>query len=406
MNRAPLALFLPLLWAAPAVAQPMDMNMPGMKMPGAPASHPATATRMHKPKHGKRAGHRKGHGSAAAHPTHAAGSAMPVMNMAAKGMPGMSGQAHPGPGSATAVPRAQNPSSMAGVDTSGGGAPAAQTNRSPSSGGMAGMNRSDNAGGAMAGMSMPAASEPPIPQTPPPPAATDHAADRYYDPATMAAARREMRMEMGGMPFSKIMTNLLEYQAGPQGGGYRWDGEAWIGGDINRLVLKSEGEGSVRDGLESGEAQALYSRAVGRYTDLQVGVRQDFSPHARTYLAVGAQSLFPYWVDVNASLFLSTRGELLARAEGYYDLRLTQRLVLQPRAELNFAAQDIPGSRIGSGLSNAELGLRLRYEIRREFAPYIGVSYDQMVGKTADFARLHGEDPGGARLVAGLRAWF
>jgi len=114
----------------------------------------------------------------------------------------------------------------------------------------------------------------------------------------------------------------------------------------------------------------------------------------------------PYWFDVEGAVFLSTKGEVLVRVEGTYDLRLTQRLVLQPRAELNFAAQDTAETRTGSGLSNAELGLRLRYEIRREFAPYIGVSFDRRFGGTADYARVAGEDVKATSFVVGVRAWF
>jgi copper resistance protein B len=269
----------------------------------------------------------------------------------------------------------------------------------------------------MPGMQTPAQASPPptaapaaaAPASAPeaPPAWTgDYAADRYYDPAAMAHARMMAREEMGGMRFSKVMLNLAEYQTGAHGDGYRWDGQAWFGGDVNRFVLRSEGEGRAKDGLESAEAQALYSRAVGRYLDVQAGVRQDFSPHPRTYLALGAQSLLPYWFEVEGSVFLSTKGEVLARAEGTYDLRLTQRLVLQPRAELNFAAQSSRETRTGSGLSNAELGLRLRYEIRREFAPYIGVSWDKRFGRTADYDRAAGESPEATTFVVGLRTWF
>lgn len=247
-------------------------------------------------------------------------------------------------------------------------------------------------------------------ETPPAPVAPawtgDYAADRYFDPKTMAHARAMAREEMGGMRFSKIMLNLAEYQTGSHGDGYRWDGQAWFGGDINRLVVRSEGGGRVKEGLESGEAQALYSRAVGRYVDLQAGVRQDFAPRGRTYVTAGAQALFPYWFEAEGAIFVSTQGDVLARAEGSYDLRLFQRVVLQPRAELNFAAQNSPETRTGSGLSNAELGLRLRYEIRREFAPYIGVSWDRRVGKTADYVRAAGESPEATTFVVGLRSWF
>jgi copper resistance protein B len=245
-----------------------------------------------------------------------------------------------------------------------------------------------------------------IPNAPPPSAPGDYAADRYYDPAAMAAARATLRQEHGGGMLTQVMANLAEYQARPGGGGYRWDGQAWFGGDINRLVLTSEGEGTGREGLASAELQALYSRAIDPYFNLQAGVRQDFAPLGRTYATVGFQGLAPYWFDVQGALFLSTRGELLARIESTYDLRLTQRLILQPRVELNLAAQDTPQTLTGSGLSNAELGLRLRYQLRPEFAPYIGVSYEQQVGKTADYVRARGEDPAAVSFVAGVRAWF
>jgi copper resistance protein B len=249
-------------------------------------------------------------------------------------------------------------------------------------------------------------SEPAPASSRPPAWSGDYAADRDYDPQAMAHARAMMRREMGGMSYSKIMLKLGEYRTGSDGDGYRWNAEGWFGGDIDRLVLKSEGEGRVGEGLETGEVQALYSRAVGRYLDLQAGLRQDVSPHARTYAAIGAQSLFPFWFDVEGALFLSTRGELLARAEGSYDLRLFQRLVLQPRIEANLAAQDSPGLRTGSGLSSAEAGLRLRYEIRREFAPYIGVSWERRFGRTADYWRAAGEGAQSTSFVVGLGAFF
>ncbi|MGR4863545.1 copper resistance protein B [Caulobacter sp. LARHSG274] len=242
-------------------------------------------------------------------------------------------------------------------------------------------------------------------QTPPPPAPDDHAADRYYDPAAMARARGVLLSEHGGATMSKVMANLFEYR--PQSGadGYRWDGEAWFGGDINRLVVKTEGEGATGEGVEAAELQLLYSRAVTRYSDLQVGLRQDFKP-GRTYASLGVETLLPYWIETQGALFLSDKGDLLGRLEGAYDLRLTQRWILQPRAELNFAAQDTPRTRTGSGLSTAELGLRLRYELRREFGPYVGVSYERSYGRTADYARAAGRDVDDASLVVGIRAWF
>jgi copper resistance protein B len=251
-----------------------------------------------------------------------------------------------------------------------------------------------------------AAPEPEIPATPPPPPPGDHAADRSFDPAAMAQARTLLRGEHGAVVYGKAIAKLAEYQARDGRDGYRWDAQASYGGDVDRFMLKSEGEATRGEGVEAAELQALYSHAVGPFFNLQAGVRQDFKPHNRTYVTVGTEGLAPYWFDVEGALFLSNRGEVLARAEGTYDLRLTQRLILQPRVELNFAAQDSRATRTGSGLSNAELGLRLRYEVRREFAPYIGVSYDRRFGKTADYARAAGEDPEATSLVIGVRAWF
>jgi copper resistance protein B len=234
----------------------------------------------------------------------------------------------------------------------------------------------------------------------------DHAADRYFDLHSMEHARAMMREEMGGMRFSKFMLNLAEYQPHAGNDAYRWDARGWIGGDIDRLVLRSEGEGVSGEGVQTGDVQALYSRAVSRYTDVQLGVRQDLEPRGRTYLSAGAQSLFPYWFEIDGALFLSTRGELLARAEGSYEVQLLQRLVLEPRIELNLAAQDTAATRTGSGLSSGEFGLRLRYEIRREFAPYLGISWESRFGATADYWRAAGEKSHSTHLVLGLRAWF
>lgn len=272
-----------------------------------------------------------------------------------------------------------------------------------------------HAGHDMSGMTEPSAAPdgeveagpPPLPdhETPAPAPATDHLADKVFDSAAMDRARAVLREEHGGARISQVMANLLEYRARSGDDGYHWDGEAWFGGDLNRLVLKSEGEGD-RHGVEAGEIQALYSRAVGLYTDLQVGVRQDVEPKSRTYATVGFETLLPYWIEGGGALFLSNKGDVLGRAEGAIDWRLTQRLILQPRAELNFAARDIPETATGSGLSDGELGLRLRYEVRRAFAPYVGVTWAKRFGRTADYARAQDREVSDTSFVVGLRAWF
>ena len=223
----------------------------------------------------------------------------------------------------------------------------------------------------------------------------------------MAVSRAMLRHENGGVPAHGIVFYLAEYRVQKRADAYRWEGEGWFGGDINRFVVKTEGEGAFGEGVESGEVQALYSRAIDPWFNLQTGVRHDFKPGpSRTYATIGFEGIAPYWFQVEGALFLSDRGDLLGRLEGYYDQRITQRLVVQPRAELNFAAQDVAANGIGSGLSDAELGLRLRYEIKHEFAPYVGVSWERKVGDSARFARAASDRVQVASLVVGIRAWF
>ena len=247
----------------------------------------------------------------------------------------------------------------------------------------------------------------PAGNAPAPAMPTDNYADRQFDKAEMDRARAAMMREQGGQSLYQVMLNLAEIQVYQGQVGYRWDGQAWFGTDIDRFVLKSEGGGSFREGFDNAEVQGLYSRAIGPYFYLQAGVRQDLStPLHQTYGTIGFEGLAPYWFEVSGVLFVSTRGNVLGRLEGYYDQNITQRLILQPRVELNFAAQNTPEEKIGAGLSNAELGLRLRYEITREFAPYIGVSYDTKVGQTAAYASQEGRASSVLSFVAGVRAWF
>lgn len=246
----------------------------------------------------------------------------------------------------------------------------------------------------------------PAGNAPAPAAPAANYADRVWGREAMAPARTAMHREHGGMSYSQLMLNLAEVQIRNGRDGYRWDGEFWYGGDINRLTIKSEGEGTFREDAE-GEVQALYSRAIGPYFNLQAGVRQDFAPGPdRTYATIGFEGLAPYWFDVEGALFLSDKGDVFGRLEGYYDQRITQRLVLQPRVEFNLSAQDVPLSGLGSGLTDAQAGLRLRYEIKREFAPYLGVEWTRAFGSTADMVRAHGGDRDGAQVVVGLKGWF
>jgi len=344
---------------AGALAQSMPgMDMRGMKMP-APASKPAPArpaakrARKPLPRPAVKAPPERSAPSAAARPGHAGHEAMPGMDHQA--MPGMT------------MPDAPAPA---------GAAP----------------------GMAMTGTALPAGNTP----APPPPA--DHYADRFYPAAEMAPSRSLMMRAAGN---HAVRFNLAELQVRDGTSGYRWDGEAWFGGDINRLVLTSEGEGAFRRGIESAELQALFSHAVGPYFNLRAGVRHDIRPSpTRTYATIGFEGVAPHMIEIAGALFLSEKGELLGRIEGHYDQRITQRLVLQPRVEMNLAAQDVPATRTGSGLSKAELGLRLRYEITRRFAPYVGLSWERRFGDTARYARRAGDDVATRSFVGGVRFWF
>ena len=235
----------------------------------------------------------------------------------------------------------------------------------------------------------------------------DWYADRYFSKAEMDHARHAMMIENGGQKTAFISIDLAEYQARKGHDGFRWKGEGWYGGDIDRLTVKSEGEAVLDEGVESLELQFAYSRAIGPYFNAQAGIRQDLGkgPH-RTYATVGFEGLAPYWFETEATLFFSDRGDLLSRIEGSYDQRITQKLILQPMAEVKFAIQDVPESGIGSGLSDVELGLRLRYGFVREFAPYVGVEWAHKIGETGRFARADGEDADRVSLVVGVKAWF
>jgi len=254
-----------------------------------------------------------------------------------------------------------------------------------------------------------------VPVAPPPPAAFSgpaHAQDLVFDPRAAARSRRELIREHGGMTAYKFLIDQAEVTFGDGGEGYAWDAQFWYGGDIDKLWLKSEGEGAFGESLEEAEIQALYSRAIDPWFDVQVGLRQDFGTGSdRTHLAFGLQGLAPYWFEVEGTVFLSTEGQVTARLEAEYDLKFTQQLILQPKAELDLSLQDMPDIGIGAGLSTASLGVRLRYEFFPDsspavIAPYVGVEYEQAFGRTADFREAEGEGSGGVRFLAGLRIWF
>ena len=203
-----------------------------------------------------------------------------------------------------------------------------------------------------------------------------------------------------------VRFDRLEWQSGGGANGFTVDTNGWIGGDLNRFRFRAEGESAGGD-LHAAEAHALYGRALARWWDVVAGVRQDLEPGpARTWAAVGIQGLAPYWFEVEATAYIGESARTHVRLQVEYELLLTNRLILQPLVEVDLYGKAIPESGIGAGLSRTEGGLRLRYEIRRELAPYVGVTWSRKYGGTADFAREAGEDASGARLAVGVRVWF
>ena len=203
-----------------------------------------------------------------------------------------------------------------------------------------------------------------------------------------------------------VLFDQLEWRKGNGEKTASWDNIGWIGGDISRLWFRTEGEAD-RDAVTHAEGHLLYGRSFSRWWDFVEGIRQDVRPGpAQTWGAVGIQGLAPNFFEVQATAYVGASWHTQARLEAEYELLVTNSLILQPRAEINMAGKSDPRRGVGSGLTTAEAGLRLRYEFRREFAPYIGVAWDHKFGGTADFARTQGDAIRGTRFVAGVRVWF
>jgi len=214
--------------------------------------------------------------------------------------------------------------------------------------------------------------------------------------------------KMDDQLFTLVKINQLEYRFQDGNDLIAWEGQGRMGNDEDKLTLKTEGE-YVRntDIFERAETQLLYQRMISDFFDAQIGIRHDIKPDpSRTFGVIGINGLAPQWFETDASFFVSHKGDASLRLEAEYDILLTQRLKLEPSAEINIAFSNDKKTGVGSGLSDVELGLRLRYEFAREFAPYIGINWERKIGKTADFASEEGEDSNVFSLVAGLRVFF
>lgn len=207
-------------------------------------------------------------------------------------------------------------------------------------------------------------------------------------------------------PQTMLLIDQLEVTHGRDANGVVLDAQAWYGNDLNKLWLKADGEYSGGR-LQELRTEALWDHAIAAYWDTQLGVRHDFGTGpGRNWAAFGVQGLAPYWFDIEATAYVGPSGRTAARFEAKYELLLTQRLIFQPDLEVNLYGRNDPQRRIGSGLSDVSLGLRLRYEFHRQFAPYIGINWVRRFGNTADYVRAEGEYALDRQIVAGIRIWF
>lgn len=395
MRRLFLLIAATALTASPAFAQ-MNMNMPGMHMPG---------MKMAAQKKKKTPVKRKGPAKKSSAKAKTPAKKTPSKKAAAHhhdAISSMSGMEMPQGQTMQNMPGMQMPQGQTIQNVPGMQMPPGQSMQD-----MPGMTMpsGEQAGENMARMTAP---EPPV--TPPPAEALkgpENAADTIYGTAAMQQSRTFlMTKEHGGMTASKLLIDQLETRVRNGRDGYYVNAEGWYGGDIDKLWLKSEIEGDYGRSADQMEFQALWSHAIDPWFNLQTGVRFDAEPRTRGRLVLGVEGLAPYWWEVNAAAFVSDKGDVTARAEAEHDVRITQKLILQPRAEIDFAFQDIPNERVGAGLSNVEFGARLRYQFVPNFAPYVGLVYERAIGRSARFLRADGERPGGLQFTVGLRTWF
>lgn len=246
----------------------------------------------------------------------------------------------------------------------------------------------------------------PAGDAPAPPPPSDWMADAVWGEGAMAHSRHMMMVENGGQTFSYLRLNG-EYSARKGRDGYSVDGKFWYGGDINRLHIRGGFSGDVGKGVDDGDIAVLYSRAIDAYFNIEGGIKQELGEGPkRTYASIGFSGLAPYWFELESALMVSDKGDFTAHIEAEYDQLITQKLVLQPAFELGLSAQNVAEKGLGSGITEVGASLRLRYEFVRAFAPYVGVSWNQKIGGTADFVRAAGEKASSTKFVFGLRTWF
>lgn len=223
----------------------------------------------------------------------------------------------------------------------------------------------------------------------------------------MSQGEMARMMEMNdAAPLGKLLIDQLEWRHGDGADGPAWDAQAWYGTDYNKVWFKTEGV-RVGDVTEDARAELFWNRIFSRWWSLQAGARRDFgNGPPRDWLALGVAGLAPHFFNIEATAYVGDAGRTAGRFRAQYELLFTQRLILQPTLEVNAYGKDDPERHIGAGFSELQLGLRLRYEVRREFAPYLGVAWLRSLGKTAELVRDAGEEPSVLQIAVGVRFWL
>lgn len=239
------------------------------------------------------------------------------------------------------------------------------------------------------------------------PSAQDHAADAVFGPQVMEDSRQALSGEHGDTDTLIVHVDMLEAQVGQGRDGYLWDVAISYGGDIDKIEVKSAGESQFGQKLASSDNELLWSHAANPWFDIKLGARLDIAQGPeRLHAAVGIAGTAPYNIETELMAYVSEKGDVTAHLKLEHDLRITQKLVAWPLVQIDLSAQDIPELGLGSGITHITGGLRLRYELVPEFAPYIGVEWRRATGATARYARVAGDDPEQTVLVAGVRLWF
>lgn len=234
-----------------------------------------------------------------------------------------------------------------------------------------------------------------------------NAADAFYDAAAMRAARKDLLRSHGDKTSVMFSADRFEWLSGDSEDALLWDMEAWYGGDINKLVVESSGVASLDGhGVEDADIQILWSRAVSPFFDFRAGLRHDFRPVALNHLAIGVVGLAPYWLEMEASVFLSEDGDLTADVDVEYEWLFSQRFALLSRTEIEAAAQAVPALSVGSGLNEISQSLRLRYALTRKAIPYVGAEWSRAFAGHANLLRAAGEETTESKLVLGINFWF